>query len=663
MEKEYSQLHDFNYRKVDQLENSSYLEELTGLFKSVATKIEDGGNYFFKDGYYLNVGSDNNFNYFTDSFENSIYYGSSKSINIIQGSAGVGKTLFFKKGAQLLIRNSKDKTNYIYMGIDFKNIDNDQSIEYYEEWIYRRLKKRAVENVWRLGDEAFVEFNEAYQKFITGFEMVYTDLFPLKFFCEKIYIKYRKPCIIFFDNIDLASVETQKHIFAATVNVCDRFYEFMDMYGMSDFYRIYFAMRPETEYCYAEARVGEVIKFPLPNVLQISLAIIKKALTETAKEFDEEGGLSCGIICKNVISDEDEMKELKTFSQVADYFYEILDHYLANIWNDNPQIVERLGTSETFHGSIVNYNVRTFVRFLAHTIRNGGFKPFTREFNERYTTRYYSLYDYIEMLIRGRWTVHPGNLNINGEGNNKAPIIFNVFDTSIYGKKTEDKIKHFMLNIRILQYFFLCGRELEIRYEKMKKFFSSFFQEEYIEEATKKLIFVRFLYSYVQGDNIIATIKDYRDVRLEDAMTIKLSPVGEFYLKRMICEFEYLYQMAVTSLMCEEYTKELQKCWETEKEKTVLCFLKSVFEIIKENIKGYNEEQIIEFKKMFYDANDPFGSRPYGKMLNRFILVIRNKVQRAEKMKTGSVKKLIAIYEEAIALENEVKQYLESTFN
>lgn len=666
MEKEYSQLHDFKYGKVKKMENSSYLEELTGLLERVATKIDIEENYFFENEYYVEGHKEepnSSFPLFIEKFKSTIYYGTGKTINIIRGRAGIGKSLFFKRGAQLLIKSTQDKNHYIYMGVDFKNIDNDKSIEFYEEWINKKLRKRAIQNIKLLGKKVINDYMREVKEFEDGLEEDDSYSFPLKFFCEHIYDKYKKPCIIFFDNIDLASVKTQKNVFAATINICDEFSEFMELYRASDCYRVYFAMRPETELRYTEGRIGEVINFPLPNVLQISLAIIKKALSETAAEFDKKGELLCNITCQNVISDEDEMKTFETFSQVADYFYSILEYYLSDIWNQNPHIVERLGTSETFHCNIVNYNVRTFVRFLADTIRNGGFKPFTKEFNNRHGVKYYSVYDYIEMLIRGRWPVHPGNLHINGEGSNKAPIVFNVFDTSIYGNSNKNKVKHFMLNIRILQYFLLCGDNLEIRYGEMKKIFLNFFEEEYIDKATQKLIYVRFLYSYIQGDNIIATIRDCKDVYLDDATMIKLSPVGKFYLEHMICEFEYLYQMAVTALMCEEYVMELQSCWETEKEKTVLCFLKSMFEIIKENIRVYRADEIKDFKNLFYCIDDQLGSRPYRKMLNRFILVMRNKVQRAEKMKTSSITKLNTIYEDAISLDNEVKNYLQKMFD
>jgi hypothetical protein len=375
--------------------------------------------------------------------------------------------------------------------------------------------------------------------------------------------------------------------------------------------------------------------------------------------FDSKRELACRVSCQNVISETDETKYFEKFIDVADYFYQILDYYLDNIWNMNEQTIERLGTVEEFHCNIVNYNVRTFVRFLSDTISNGGFKPFTTEFNEKQGFKKYNIYDYIEMIIRGRWYIHPGNVHISSEGSNKAPIVFNVFDTSLYGNSQKVKVKHFMLNIRILQYFFLCGNNFEVSYKFMEEKLLNFFDAEYIKNATKKLIHVHFLYSYVQGDNIISTIDNWQDVIIDESTTLKLSPVGRFYLEKLICEFEYLYQMAISALMCKQYVESLRSCYKSEKELTVLYFLKSMFEIIKDNINAYNSDKIIPLQNLFYYIDDNQGSHPFRRMVERFISVMNNKVQRAEQVDSNNVKKLTRILEDAEALQKESKSYFQ----
>lgn len=662
METKFSQIFDFQFDRAKKLTNTSYLEDLTGLLVKVASNISDESNYYWGEKYYLENHEkepNSDFQRFVSDFQKAVKYGSCKKINIIRGRAGIGKSLFFRNGVQKIIKKSIDNNkDYIYMGVDFRNIDNDKDVEFYERWIYEKLKLNAIDGIRVLGID-LQEFDCEYDKFGKKYETPYHFLFPLKYFCERIYEIYNIPCIIVFDNIDLASVKTQNNVFSAIVNICNEFNNFMKIYDL-ECYRIYFAMRPETELRYKEGNIGAVINFPLPNILILSLTIIKKVLFDVANEFDRKKELPCNVTCRNVIKT-DEMKTLSSFGDVATYLSEILDYYLRDIWNNNSNIIKRLGTSEEFHCNIVNYNVRTFMRFLSDTICNGGFKPLTKEFNEKSGLKYYNTFDYIEMIIRGKWNVHPGNANISGEGGNKAPIVYNIFDTSLYGNN-EDKVKHFMLNIRILQYFFLRGENFKVCYEDLFQTLSNFFDKENINNAVKKLIYVRFLYSYKQGDNIIATIKYWQNVSIDEETELELSPIGRFYLEKMICEFEYLYQMSLSSLMCNLYVDELKSCWKTEKERTVLCFLKSIFEIIKENINGYSDK-IISFKKLFYYIDDTQGSKPFRRMLDGFILVMNNKVQSAEKHDTINIRKLKNILHDALELRTEVTNYFISVLD
>ncbi len=660
MNKQYGQIFNFQNKRATKLENSSYLEDLTGLLSRAASRLDNGEHYFFDDEFYLeSIPTEPNSSYkqFIDNLKNSFVNSCDSKICIIRGRAGIGKTLFFEKGIQKLINsNNKCSDKYINMGVDFKNIDNDKDINFYQMEIYRQLCDNAIDNIRELGVDIFNIFKQKYEDFGNQYNTPKTYLFPLKFFCEEIFKKYGKPCIIIFDNIDLSSVTTQTNVFKATTNICSRFNKFMRESNACNYYRMYFAMRPETLMHSEEARIGDVINFPLPNLLKIFLATIKKVLEETAFELDQSEALKCNITCNNIIRGEHSKIELTTYIDVANYFCRILDSYLEDIWNNtNEMICERLGTSEQFHCSIVNYNVRTFLNFMADTISNGGFKPFTKEFNKTTSSMHYNIFNYIEMIIRGRWEIHPGNSFIDSEGGNKAPIIFNVFDTSIYHKNTTDKLRHFMLNIRILQYFYLHADNREISYIDLKESLSSFFSDDNILRAVKKLTHIRMLYSFVEGDSAIAAIKDWRNVKIEDDTRLKLSPTGQFYFEKLICEFEYLYQMSLSSLLCTDYVEELKLCWKTEKEQCVLLFLKSIFEIIKENIAEYEgADEIDNFADLFY-KNDM--NCPYVRMLTSFISVMQNKVQRAEKMGTGSTEKLNDILNTAKELLENSKEY------
>ena len=666
MDVRFNQIFDFQFRQAVKLENSYYLEDFTGLLERVASNIDDESNYYWgKDFYVEDIEQEPNCSYndFIKSFKNSFEYGSYRKINVVRGRAGIGKSLFFKTGIKKLLKNFNDSNdNYINLVVDFRNIDNDEKIQFYTKWIYAELEKLAIDCIRILGNETYRKFEGAHVEFGNKYKTPHTDFFPLKYFCEEIYKKYHKPCVIVFDNIDLASITTQENVFNATVNICNIFSDFMKIYCPWDCYRVYFVMRPETELRYNEGRVGEAINFPLPNILNIMLATMNKALMKAAEEFDNERKLPCRVICADVISSEEKYLLLESYTAVAKYFYKILDYYLRDLWDSNSQTVERLGKSEEFHCNIANYNVRTFLKFLADTISNGGFKPFTKEFNQKQGFKYYNIYDYIEMLIRGRWFVHPGNKHVNGEGGNKAPIVFNLFDTSLYGNREKDKVRHFMLNIRILQYFFLYSENFVVCYEDMEQSLSNFFDVEYIEKATKKLIHIHFLYSYKDGDSGISYRSSWKDVQIIKDAKYNLSPSGRFYLEKFGYEFEYLFQMGLSSLMCDSYVAEMKLCWKTEKELIVFCFLKSIFEIIKINISEYDPEKLRVFKELFYDIDQMPGSQPFRRMVKGFISVMNNKVQRAENKDTDSIGKLKAMLNEAIVFESEVKCYFDTIF-
>lgn len=474
-EKEYfyfKKIFDFNQRQAIKLNNSSYLEDLTGLFEAVSSRIDEGKDYYFDDQYYLsnpNFEPNSSYSEFIKSFKNSFFYGDNGKIHIIRGRAGVGKTLFFERGIQKLLRNNVEhQDRYIPLGVDFKNIDSKKSISFYSKQIYETLNKNAIDAIRLLGEEYFKQFQAEYRDFrgdLNNLATNHTALFPLLFFCKKIFDKYSRPCIIIFDNIDLACVETQKNVFKATANVCEQINAFMRSYHFGR-YCIYFAMRPETYLCREEAKLGDVINFPLPNILRITLKTIESSLMSISKEFDENNKLKCEVDYYDII--DNKLKHASTFSDIAYYFNNVLTYYLSDVWEGNDSVKRRLGTSEDFHCYIVNYNVRNFFSFLADTLGNGGFKPLTKSFNELTNTHFYTIYDYIEMLIRGRWIVHPGNRFINSEGGNKAPIVFNVFDTNLWTNTQENKIKHFMLFVRILQYFCLISNEEKTFYCDLK---------------------------------------------------------------------------------------------------------------------------------------------------------------------------------------------------
>jgi hypothetical protein len=263
------------------------------------------------------------------------------------------------------------------------------------------------------------------------------------------------------------------------------------------------------------------------------------------------------------------------------------------------------------------------------------------------------------MIIRGQWTFHPGNKLIDGEGSNGTPIIFNLFDTTLWDNTQEKKVRHFMLNIRILQYFrFNCDNYEKIFYHELSDSLSNFYDTEHIKNATKKLVYVGIIYSFFQGDNA-ASKRNANEIVIENDTELCLKEVGKFYIDKMIYEFEYLYQMALSSLMQREYVKELleSKRYQFEKEQTVLYFLKGIFEILKINIEEYNESgKLDDFKRIF--CQDSQICKPYRKMLEKFIIVMKNKNHAADKNQSNKSNRFKKILDEAQKLEQEANNFL-----
>lgn len=657
MDVEFDRIFNYEYRRAKKLHNDSYLEDLTGLIAKTASLVNCSGEYLFGKDYYLDQHRhepNHNFDEFINAFKKTFDYGSANKIYIIRGRAGVGKTAFFEHGVQILTRNNHN-SKYIPLKVEFKNIDQKQKISYYEDIIYNQLYNNAIDCILELDNESKRNFKKEYDDFTWGFvNSPKAKLFPMKYFCKSIYAKYGRPCIIVFDNIDLSCVKTQENVFKATSNVFDKINKFMAGQGMGDQYRVYFAMRPETCLHSEEMPIGNAINFPLPNIKLISLTIIKNTMRKIANEYDDKS-LKCEVTFYSII--ENKIITVKKYSEVAEYFIKILEHFFDDIWN-NEEIIKRLGSNEEFHCDIVNYNIRAFLSFLSDTIYHGGFKPLTKEFNDSHSSNYYTVFDYIEMLIRGRWIAHPGNKYIDGEGGNQAPIVFNIFDTSLWDDISNNRIKHFMLYIRILQYFSFDKDDFKT-YSTLKKHLTSFFDEDHICRAIQALTFVRILYSHYEGDENIASKKEYDEVYIDDHTKFKLGPMGEFYMEKLFCEFEYIYQMALSSLMLSEYVEELKPCWKTQKEKVVLRFLEGVFLIIKDNLESYDSDTIKKFKLIFCRSNE-IKCKPFRRMLDSFIEVMNNKIQRARKNETKNLDNLTDILKQANTLKKEAGEYFKS---
>ena len=184
-----------------------------------------------------------------------------------------------------------------------------------------------------------------------------------------------------------------------------------------------------------------------------------------------------------------------------------------------------------------------------------------------------------------------------------------------------------------------------------------FFEKENIIKATKILIYVRMLYSFFEGDKTIADKDNWHEVIIDSKIELKLNRTGKFYMNKLVYEFEYLYQMALSSLMPFEYVRKLLGR-KHGKEVTVLYFLEGILEILKINIEKFNKCGLRTKEDLSYIniQEDNF----YLRMVKDFISTMNKKTQRAELMETKNMEKLRSLLCDAQKLEKDVECYFKT---
>jgi len=602
----------------------------------VALKLDSYDKIFFEEQFYpsqLSKKHNTSFSRFVSEFEQEFVYGTGEKINYVIGIPGIGKSLFFSKGIKSLFNSKTKVVGQLYQEycVHFKNIDQKMGIEFYKTYIYQKLKENAIDML-RSNRGHFEEFLKQYKQYTDTIELLgetpHSQLFPTMYFCKHIHEKFGQPAIITFDDIDLSCETTQENIRNAVARVHDELCNLLKSVGGLCWFRIFFVMRPETTMNTIEEKKGRRINFPYPDVLRITLAKLKAAVKETTRELGEmHYSFGSSTLTLESIIDRSAIV-CNGVDDVANYFINIMEHLLLNEW-DRPDVLDRLGTNQEFHCHLVNYNVRTFFSFLADTLKDGGFKPFTERFISN-PDSIYTIFDYLEMLMRGRWVMHPGNQKVSKEGRNFAPLVYNVFSivNSGYSGTIDIQVKHFMLNIRIMQLFYYIATDYEVEYSEICEILELFFDKEKIRDATKKMIQVGILYSPVEGEKSIRSKKKHKEIELNDDSCITISDMGRFYLERLICEFEYLYQMALSSLMLSRHVETVRER-AYEKEEVVYYFLDSIYHIKQINFNFYNDKQKETYRKYFFRSDDKAG-QIYIRMIKTFILAIDAKLKRAE---------------------------------
>jgi hypothetical protein len=263
------------------------------------------------------------------------------------------------------------------------------------------------------------------------------------------------------------------------------------------------------------------------------------------------------------------------------------------------------------------------------------------------------------MLIRGKWEYHPGNYLMDGEGfDHQSPIVMNVFDYEPWENDRQKLVDNFMIFIRVMQFLVLRRNGNEtIQCIEIENRLIDFFHPEFVKIALQKLLFAGILYSPTLGVRNIDNIGSYKAIIIENETEISLvNSTIDFYLIRLICEFEYLYSISFTSNI-----PRLFECQYYEKEKTVLNFLKGIYEVIKVNILDYERRGVLEnFYLTFHPPGNSQVSRPFRRMLDTYVTVLEQKIKfSSNKNITDSFVRISKLLDETIQLQSEATAWFD----
>lgn len=594
---------------------------LSGEFEQITIAFRNQRHYFFEKNLYSNQVEFQRFVKDIKELKNC----TSPTLALLCGRAGVGKTTFLYRqlGKTLLDSNAEEFFNLI---INFRDYDENKEVSYYQERIIESLAEKVCTILQDLYWKEYSEFCEG-----KGFnnnlvanspaeqKTVYKRQFH--YLSDKVYRLRGMPLFVAFDNIDLCGELTQKNILAAIHGIKE---DYSSLYPQStrgvgcnqcNFVFIV-TMRPETRLRREGYVYDHKLFFPLPNVLRVFTRCLKAHFTERKKVTVNR---HIGVTLFDTV--------IEKYHDMFDYFIRLFESTYIDVWQNHYS--ERLGDIYNFHNRIVNYNLRSFMLFMWSAIANGGMEPifFTN------TTKRINLFDILAMVIHGSWEFHPGNDRIDGEGfDQKSPIIFSLFDhTDIASKRPDKIILSYLIFVRLLQYFEIKSIEQptnRISYQTILDDLKPLYNEDDITDALSKLIFSNIITETKAGVRNIAKQQEWRDVKRLILAAVANGDVPEIlleskstasiYLKNILPEFEYMFQMAATSRLLIDISEKYQKSFYNQyisvvkanaevkrsflysnKELLVYVFLCSFQNIITENIHSYSTKDHGEAVKRY----------------------------------------------------------------
>jgi len=560
-------------------------------------------------------------------------------IQLLSGEAGIGKTMFLKEGIEKIVDDTHLQKAEVY--VDFRDVDEQKDISYYEKKIYQSILEQI--SIISKDNDAMVayksDFVPTYLQFITKY-------------CARVNNEYNLPLVIVIDNIDLCHHDTQRSVLRAVRKLNDQFSSFITQREKEYKFRIMLSIRPETNTFFKnELGNADVIDFPHPKVTKIYEMVIRKGL-ETI--IEEEGNVEISFYFDGRTTGKPDLPDLKA---LANYIIDKTIKRYFSYWDDrtNPGNYDVYNNIDTFHNYIVNFNIRRILNFFAKSLKNGGFRPFRNTNSE---DRNYNFYDHLNFLICGSHDFHPGNHMMDGEGfYHRSPIVMNLFDMDPW-RNTPDYLKNYFIYVRIVQYIELNGHDggTSVRGLDLFEHLKCFFEPDAIFTALRRLVFADLIKETELGVRNIAFQNTADDIPINEdtiagiAFSTDQYDTAKTYFSFLLVEFQYIANMAVTVPMyldeedeivqkhlteyssCRRETSRIHKYCSANRERIAYIFLTSMFNVLKENIASYrnDENKFTSFAELFIVENsdsDGIILKPWRRMVDNYIRTINEKIE------------------------------------
>jgi len=583
----------------------------------------------------------------------------SSSILIIKGNPGIGKTAFLDKGIYETddLKADKDR-NRIYLNYRYENNKPDEKkliAEINEKILFIRFKNKELnDECYKFEDILKAQLGDLIKQYdaMIGMSRNIESICKIIVYSKALHQCYKLPCNIIIDNLDLHSHEYQKDFIYSSIN----FFNFLDDINKhinlqpKNKLNLIIALRPDTVKTIGELPGVTKINFPKPQVYKICINNLRLALNTTAEKEEYRKHKFTLELNDNII--------IRSFNDLASYLLTLIDKTVKDSW---VQYEKNYGYKfmsvefQDFHNKLTNNNIRKFNVFIINCLKNGGFIPLDKKFHEG--KHNFRIYEYIRMLILGGYERFTGNDKNDGESfDPDSPLVFNLFEVVTQNGEEDGIIRNYFMYVRILQYIdcVLGGmhnapeKEEGINVKKLIKDLSLYYEKKDLEDAIKKMIFTGLLIETNIGARNLDTdyIGQWDQIKLENQtssaiISCSYNSSAMFYLYDLLCEYEYIYQMARVSHIYK-IDIQFENIIKLEEESKVLEFLYSLYNILKLNIEHYKKENVFDqFKYKFLQdyIHDNNGLHPWKRMVNNYIKVLNHKIELTKKDGTSKEKR------------------------